>query len=576
MMPAATTTVRGCWNAVVSVLAQSGVRAAFGLPADDLDLLAAVADSDIDLTVCRDQRNAAFMATGYAIASGRPGVLLTGKGPALTNTVTGLLEAQYSAAPVLLISAGTAVEHRGGGAFQELDQLSVVAPLTKWAARVDHPDRLVPMLRRAVLAATSGTPGPVYLEVPDHLLTDEIPLTVDTTVVERPATVTVAADSAASSSLRRARRPLLLVGGGMRHRNANRLVETFAETYGAAVACTASGRGTVDESCDLFVGLSGLYLPPQAAPLLAEVDCVIALGSRLEETATYDWPASFGRETPVVQVNVEATEFATGFAGPKILADGGALLAAWLATAEPGSRTAWTDRVREVHQQLRTDHADELARLRKAPDLHVAEVLTTVDEVVPADRILVQENGLQDMWSYRFPFYACDGTGSSVVPSEQTALGFGAAAAIGVRHAAGGRPVVALVGDGAFDLAAADMPTAVNCGGLLYVVLRNGGYGWLQSQLDGRSDPVPGFTFVDPAARERRGPELAGLRQFTVEDTAQLSEVVGRAWAYCAEGGVAVLNVPVRMDDALFGSDVAGGDFPVVSTAAGAASVGRD
>lgn len=545
--------ITGSWRAAAEVLREAGVTVLFGLPGDDMDALEAVADVGIRFVLCKDQRNAVFMATGYALQSGRLGVALIGKGPAVTNAVTGVLEASSSAAPVLLLSAGTAVERRGSGAFQELDQLSVVAPLTRWAARVDHPDRLVPMLRRAMAVATHRH-GPTYLELPDHLLKAEIPMPAGGTV-ETPTQITLADDSPATAALRAARRPILLVGGGMRHRNADRLIETVAASLGAAIATTATGRGAVDESAELFCGLSGLYTP--AARLWAETDCVVALGSRLEETATFQWPDGI----PVIQVNVDVADLNTDFAGPRVLADARAVLRAWQGCRTPDPD--WVSTVHSVHRELLAARDRELAELRESPELHVAEVLAALDEVVPPDRILVQENGLQDMWSYRFPLYACAGGAGSVVPSEQTSLGFGAAAAVGVRLAAPDRPVVAFVGDGAFGLFGADLPTALAEGGLLYVVLRNGGYGWLQAQLDQRTDPPAGYAFVDPAAVDRQAPDLPGLRQVTATK-ATLAADVTEAWKLAEAGYLSVLNVPARLSDAWFGGEAAGGDFPVV------------
>lgn len=557
--------VRGCWSAAVQVLALGGVESVFGLPGDDLDALAAVSAAGLSFTLCRDQRNAVFMATGYALQSGDLGVAIVGKGPAVTNTLTGLLEARSSAAPVLLLAGGTATEQRGNGAFQELDQLAVVAPLTKWSARVDHPDRLVPLLRRAMLVAADGVPGPVYLELPDHLLAAEFtPPAAPVAVPEAPAGLSLHPDSAALSLVRAARRPIVLVGGGLRHRNGDRRVERFAEAAGAAVTATASGRGAVDESLPLFIGLAGLYAPEAAAGLWADTDCVISLGSRLEETARYGWPAEIGTDVPVVQVNVSAAELRTDLAGAAVLADAGALLDAWIAELAPGrGASGWMHRVTEVHTGLRSAHREELDRPRDGDTPRIADVLDALARVLPGDLILVQENGLQDMWSYQFPRYACDGDAGSIVPSEQTSLGFGAAAAVGVRRAAPERPVVAFVGDGAFALFDADLPTAVAEGGILYVVLRNGGYGWLQTQLAQRADPIPGRSFVDPATIAARAPDLPGLHQITVTGRAALPSEVAEAWKRCQDGAVVVLNVPVSLTDALFAAHQAGGDFPV-------------
>jgi len=567
-----TPSASAAWSVAASVLSASGVRTVFGLPGDDMYALEATHETGIRFVLCRDQRNALFMATGWAIQSGEVGVAVVGKGPAVTNAVTGLLEAAASAAPVLLLSGGTGAQHRGSGAFQELDQLAVVAPLVKYAARVDHPDRLVPTLHRALLIARHER-GPVYVELPEHLLaeaTAPAPAALAAPgAAETPTEIVTRADSDALAALRAARRPVLLVGGGTRHENAGGELELLAERLGAAVFSTASGRGSVDEASPLFCGLAGLYTPEQAARLWQETDCVIALGSRLEETATFQWPTAIGSDIPVLQVNIAAADFATAFHGPKILAPAGATVRSWLARLPAeAADTEWTAAVRAVHDALHTAHAESLAELSGSPDLHIAEVLRALDEELPADRILVQENGLQDMWSYKYPLYACTSGAGSVVPSEQTSLGFGAAAALGVKLAAPGRPVVAFVGDGAFAMAGVDLPTAVKySGGLLYVVLRNGGYGWLQVQLDQRENPVGDHAFVDPEAAHAQAPQTAGLQQVTVRDKESLAADVALAWKKCAAGEVVVLNVPVRLSDAMFGADVAGGDFPLIGGA---------
>ncbi|GGW53242.1 hypothetical protein GCM10010503_33020 [Streptomyces lucensis JCM 4490] len=569
----AETSAAAAWATAAAVLAASGTRTVFGLPGDDMYALEAAHRAGLRFVLCRDQRNALFMATGWAIQSGGVGVAVVGKGPAVTNTLTGLLEASASAAPLLLLSGGTGAQHRGSGAFQELDQLAVVAPLVKYAARVDHPDRLVPTLHRALLVARHER-GPVYVELPEHLLAEAVTPAGEPAApaaAETPQEVLAPAGSAALDALRTARRPILLVGGGMRHANGGREVERLAERTGAAIFCTASGRGTVDEAHPHFCGLAGLYTPEQAAPLWEDTDCVVALGSRLEETATFQWPAGLGREVPVLQVNLVAADFQTLLRGPKVLADAGAAVRSWL-TALPAEDAGggWAARVRAVHTAIHSDSRALLDGLAGSPDLHIAEVLRALDAELPADRILVQENGLQDMWSYKYPLYSCHAGAGSVVPSEQTSLGFGAAAALGVKLAAPGRPVVAFVGDGAFAMAAADLPTAVaHGGGLLYVVLRNGGYGWLQVQLDQRQEPVGDHAFVDPEAVTAPAPHLPGLHQVTVRDKASLAGDVALAWEKAAAGEVVVLNVPVRLTDAMFGADVAGGDFPVLAAPAG-------
>ncbi|MEU7145425.1 thiamine pyrophosphate-binding protein [Nocardia sp. NPDC046473] len=553
-------TVHGGWRAVLTGLLEAGVREVFGLPADDLDALVVADELGLNFTVCRDQRNAVFMATGYAMQSGELGVAVVGKGPAVTNTMTGLLEARYSAAPVLLLCAGTAPAARGSGAFQEFDQLTMARSVAKWAERVDDPGRVLPMLRRAMRVAGHGAPGPVYLELPDHLREVDIPFGGRWYPVERSVSNGMDEHSAALAAIRAAHRPLVLVGGGMRTRGAREVIGRFAEHIGAAVACTASGRGSVDESLSSFIGLSGLYCPDTVQALWQDTDCVVVLGSRLEETATFGWPDRLRTEGAVVQVNVDPVEFNTDFAGPVVLGDASAVLSDWL--RQVPAAAGWSGKVRELNAALHDEHAANMEKLSAQPELSILEVLHALDQTLPADRILVQENGLQDMWSYRFPAWRCAGNGGSIVPSEQTSLGYGAAAAVGVRKAAPDRPVVAFVGDGAFAMFDADLPTAREVGGLLYVVLCNGGYGWLQAQLGKHEGVSARYSFVDPDAVGPRGASIEGVHQIVADDKQSLGDCVARAWALCERGDVVVLTVPARLEDAMFAPEELAGEFP--------------
>ncbi|RJQ81317.1 thiamine pyrophosphate-binding protein [Amycolatopsis panacis] len=549
------------WHAAVGLLVHRAVSTVFGLPGDDLGLLHALESTDVRMILCRDQRGAMFMATGYAMQSGTTGVCVVGKGPALTNVLTGLLEARSSGVPVVVLAGGTAAARRDAAAFQELDQLPLVTPLVKWAARVDHPDRLIPLLEKAFLMAGSGAPGPVYLEIPDELTSGEI-------VRNRPwasmpeVAAEVEATDQALELLRASRRPVLLVGGGMRGRNADGRLEAFADRIGAAIFTTASGRGVVDEDHPAFCGLAGLYSPAEAGPVWRNTDLLVTVGSRLEETATYGSGfASPG--VPVLQVNLDAAGMSTDLPGATVLGEGAAVVASWQrALGSDPANAEWRTTVAACRTGAQTAVANRLGELAESGRLHVAEILATLDRTAPPDRILVQENGLQDMWSYFFPYWTIPAGAGSIVPSEQTTLGFGTAAAGGVKLAAGARPVVAFVGDGAFAMVAADVATLAEHGvGVLYIVLRNRGYGWLQSQLDQHGDAATRFRFLSQDAA-LTVPAHPAVWHTVVAEKAGFAEALGQGLLESSKGRVAVLEVPLTIDDVPPGIEELDGDFP--------------
>ena len=593
----------GAWHAVVDYLRTRGPDTVFALPGDDLAVLRALDHSGVRAVLCRDQRSAVFMATGYAMQSGRAAVCVVGKGPAVTNTLTGLLEARCSGAPVALIAGGTGADRRGSGAFQEVDQLPLIAPLVKWSHRVDHPDRVAPAIARAFQIAQYGPPGPVYLEIPDHLIDVEVPQ--PRPWPDEPVLAGGDAGPAAAALLpriRRARRPVLLLGGGLRHTPDSDAVAGFAARIDAAVFVTASGRGSVDEDHPNFCGLAGLYAPEPARRLWRETDLVIALGSRLEETALF--PAGFAAaDVPVIQVNVDPAGWSAEVGGVEVLGDAGAVVRQWLALTNPDAhptapptapptahpdahsdahsaaggvgadRGGWRAAIagcrRQVHEQARATLAQQAGSAR----IHVAEVLAALDVAAPPDRILVQENGLQDMWSYFYPYWSCPAGAGSVVPSEQTSLGFGTAAAAGVALAAPGRLVAALVGDGAFGIVHNELSSVADAGvGVLYVVLRNGGYGWLAHQWQPLATDDSRYRFVRPGA-PLCVPRHDRVWHAVIDVKGDLGKVLAEAVDVVASGSPAVVEVAVHLDDVPPGIADLDGDFPGAAVAVPATDV---
>ncbi|WP_406403119.1 thiamine pyrophosphate-binding protein [Streptomyces uncialis] len=543
------------WSAIVDLLVANGVDTCFGLPGDDLELLRALDAAGLDLVPCRDQRNAMYMATGYALQSGRLAVCALGKGPAVTHAATGLLEARESGAAVLVLAAGVPERRRGSGGFQELDQVAVTTPLVRWAHRVGHPDRVVPATVTALTRAMGPPAGPVFLEIPDDVRTAEIVVTGPYPTLPEPLVVESGpvVPGPALAAIRASRRPVVLVGGGMRHRNAGGVVERFAGRLGAAVFTTASGRGAVDERHPLFCGVAGLYAAAPARELWSSCDLVVSLAGRLEETVVEGgtpWPP-----VPVVQVNLDPGGLSAEFSGPRVLADARHAVLSWSRAldedrdAEHADATeAWAGEVAVAREAMALEVEAELARAATLPGIRVAELLAALDATADGPRVLVQENGLQDMWSYGFPFRV---GGGSIVPSEQTPLGFGAAAAIGVKRAAPGHEVTAFIGDGAFLAARADIAvTAPAHGGVLYVVLCNGGYGWLDAQRARLGLDAELYPFTRPGAPP---PVMDGsdIHCRVLCDKAALTDEVLAARRFCSRGGTAVLMVPVAPDDIL-------------------------
>ncbi|SCW30149.1 acetolactate synthase-1/2/3 large subunit [Paenibacillus tianmuensis] len=556
-------TSMAAWDAIIGCFQSWRVEYIFGLPSDDLKILSSLSSSDIRFILCRDQRNSLFMASGYALTSDQLAVCIVGKGPALTNTVTGLLEAQNLGVPLLLIASGTGSEKLGTKAFQEADQLSVVKPLVKWAYRVEHPDRLVWALERAAFVAVNGGKGPVYLELPEHVAEQTVPVKLPFSKLKRltcsPSPYEL---DAAWAALQQSRRPVILVGGGMKPRLRGS-IEPLAAKLGAALFTTASGRGAVDEEDPLFCGVAGLYTDNSIRRIWEEADVVLTLGSRLEETATFEWDVLL-EHTPVIQVNVNVNDFSHQYRGDKVLGDGYSAVGHWLSHIHRQPDQAWLNRIAGCKQEAFRKKEEYMDLVKKRAAIHVSEVLDVLQTAFPEDCILVQENGLQDMWSYFYPYCRFTGNSLSIVPSDQTSLGFGAAAAVGA-SVADRRPVVALVGDGAFNLFKSDFITAVQYRiPLIYLVMSNGGYGWLQYQLNQLNFEDKPFQFVSDTPLEHMNVvEHEHVEQIVIHEKEELSAKLQLAYSKFQRNKLVVVMIPVGLEDVHEKIRHIYGDFPL-------------
>lgn len=545
------------WDVVAETLAGAGCDAVFGLPSDEPGLLdAAGAREELRAVAVRDQRVAACAAIGHAAVSGRPAVLAVNSGPSFANALTGLLEASSLGAPVVVVTTRVPVAGIGRGGFQYTDQAVMAGPLVKWSVLVEREEQLVWALRRAVHLAVNGSPGVVLVEIADEV-PRHLPSAAAGRAVGAVRRVRAAADPKdvrrAAALLAGARLPVVVAGGGCRPAGAGPAVRRLAELLGAPVFTTASGRGTVDEAHPLACGLVGLYTTPPADELLADADVVLAVGSRLEETARMGWD-SFGAAA-LVHVDIDPAVFFTVVEPEVALLGDARLVVEQLAGALEGIPASATERgvarltrVRKVREELYARHGrpgQDGGDGTQEEELTVPAALRAVQEVFSRDAVLVQENGLHDMWGYHFPVVSVSDRARVVGPGEQTMVGFGLPAAVGAALAAPGRETVLVCGDGALEMGLSALPTAVEQGvGVTVLVLDNGGYGWPRFMRSAEGAPE-GLTRFTAPGHVRAAVAAAGGRTARCATAGELAVALREARDANRAGVPAVIIVPV-------------------------------
>ncbi len=440
---------------------------------------------EIETVLVREESAGPFMAMGYARISGRPGVCYAPSGPGVANLVPGILEAHSACLPVIAIGCGSKRVNAGMGAFQEVDQVSILKPVTKWAERITEPERIFWAMRRAFSLAANGKPGPVFLDIPRDVGAREVG---EGSYVPPQYPLRTSGDperiQEAAALLARAKKPLLVVGGGAVSSRAFEEVKEFAELMNLPVMTTPCGRGILPEDHPLAFGLVGLYFSKIGEEIYGESDLLITLGSRNEDFQSGE-QKFFPKAAGYIQVDIDPDEIGRNWVPDVAIVGDVKLVVRGLVgelrtkglKGETGSpRISGLMKAKQAHEAAVAKEC-----LTDSVPIKSKRVIYELGEVFGKDTILVNENGSQDLWSYSWPYYRVRDINSCVAPGEQTCMGGGCSAAVGAKLAAPGKNVVCPVGDGAFQMFMKELPTAAQHGApVTYVVLNNFSLGWIK------------------------------------------------------------------------------------------------
>jgi acetolactate synthase I/II/III large subunit len=462
------------------MLESYGVSHVFYIPAIMLGGIAEMEKMPIRRIMTHGEKSAAYMADGYARASGRPGICMAQQIGG-SNLAAGLRDASMAGAPVIAITGGPPVHAQYRNGYQEVQDLSQFDAVTKSNVRVDEVSRLPDLLRQAFRNATTGAPGPVHLQVRGpHGNSSYAKADLDLVHEPRFGQVPPFRPLADAQSVRdaldllqKAERPIIVAGGGVPFSRAEAEVVSLAERLQVPVATSLNGKGTIDERHPLSVGVVGSYSRECANRAVCEADVVFFIGSRTGGQTTVDWKVP-RKGTTVIQLDIEAQELGRNYPNAVSLAgDAKATLAAMLAIATPAppaGRATWTRRVGELVAEW---HAKFDALLHSdAVPMRPERICQAITDVLPEGGFVVSDTGHSGMW-----------TGAMVEltkPGQRYiraagSMGWGFPGAMGVKCAHPDRAVVCFTGDGAFYYHVGELETAARFGINLVVVVNNNG-----------------------------------------------------------------------------------------------------
>jgi acetolactate synthase-1/2/3 large subunit len=478
-------------RAVVEVLKAEGVRFVFGMPGGHTIGIydALYGQQEITHVLVRHEQHAASMAAGYAQLTGEPGVCCVTAGPGATNLVTSIAEAFVGALPLVIIAGRGATRNAHRGASQEIDQVRIFGPITKWGIRVDRPDLIVESLRQAFNIARSGKPGPVLVDIPQDILASDIDFS-DYRPVGKPARSRgdVVPIKAAAAALMSAKRPLIVSGGGAIAADAADEVARLAELLAIPVATTLAGRGILPDDHALAAGGLGHHRQEITKRLLPNADVVLGIGTRFEQQET-NWKPEYlpAPAATYIQIDVDPAEIGRSvLANIGIVGDAKLVLQDLLAELD---RANVADRSNDADAQARIEG---LARQRAALEseiavmeasdarpLHPIRVIRKIRDAFPRHGTVAIDVGvLAQGMGGAFPYFKIYQPRSTIVPSSFYGMGFSASAFPVARLVYPDRPAVCLVGDGSFQMVMNILPLAAELKlGVTWCILNDGALG---------------------------------------------------------------------------------------------------
>ena len=519
-------------------LKAAGIDTAFGVVAGPMiEVMAAMEREGIKVVNCRHEVSAGFAASAWGWARGKPGVLVVGSGPALTNAVTPMYVATESAMPLVVLGGSSAGNQRGLGAFQEADQVAFAAPACKWATQVDSQARIAEYVHLALGRALNGRPGAVYLDFPAELIRtpfdeEDVLWRTSEPEISRPHPDPTALEAVADM-LTEAERPLVIMGKGAGWAEAGLPLQRLVDR-GIPFVSSPMGRGSIPDDHPMFMNAA-------RSAALGGADAVLMVGGRFNWVFQFGQPPRFAEGVRLAHIDIVAEEFYSGAdVETGIVADcaiavdqlnglleGRSLRVAssdWVATlAEGRSRNEASSEEAMASDEVPINHFRLLRDVRDSLDR---------DATVTVDAELTMGVARAVMPSFGSRLRLNSGTTGC--------MGTGLPYAIGAKLARPDQQVVAVLGDYAFGAAAMEVETAVRGGAnVVIVVSNNGGIAGHSIQDRQFAPDAPPIAALLPVAYEKTV-EMVGGWSRRVEDPADIAPAVQEA---LAANTVALVNV---------------------------------
>ena len=427
------------------------------------------------IVTARHEQGAGYMASGYALATGRVGVVLSGApGPGATNLVTSVANAQADSIPLLVLSAQVDKRYLHRNILQYCDNVALFEPFCKSSMQAASLDEIPNLLSTSIQLALSGRPGPVHISLPQNLqaetITSQKIIPFEQLNTGEPSNVDI---KNLLEALRNCKRPVILAGHGVIRAGSSLILKEVAEKIGAPVATSRSGIGSISTNHPQSVGMLGFYGTDTARDSINEADLILVLGCALGEQTTFGWRSEiFATDSHIVQVDIDASQLNRVYKLDQGIAfDVGAVLQSLSANLEKSD--PWFNRKPNKYPPQNDP----------VRGLSAATFMQTLNKNLPDDAIVSADIGNHRLW-------VCDQLNVSrpeglLQSCEFDAMGFSLPAAIGASIALPGEKIISISGDGGFVHTFGELSVAKELGlPVVVVVFVDGALGILRHQAE--------------------------------------------------------------------------------------------
>lgn len=480
---------------LVKCLENEGVEYVFGLPGEEtLDLMESLRNSSIRFILTRHEQTAAFMADAYGRFTGKPGVCLSTLGPGATNLLTGVADAFLDKSPLVAITGQADLKRIHKESHQYIDIVKIFNNVTKWNGRIESPDVIPEMVRKAFKVAETEKPGPVHLELPENVAAmkvDEMYATMITPIRPRRSSPDRQSLRKAAELVEHARFPVILAGHGVVRKSANVRLQKFAELLCIPVVTTFMGKGAITAESHCCVGTLGLANDRQIADVFSEADLIIAVGYGLVEYAPKNWNPKLDKR--IIHIDFTTSEVDLHYM-PEI-----EVISDIRETLELLEGMLSTNKKSECLISLRRDFTEGFEREGRIDSWppQPTRIIYGMRKVLGPEDILISDVGTCKFWAAKFyPVYQ----GNTFILSNGFAsMGFALPSAIVAKLIYPERNVVALCGDGGFMMNVQDLETACRLNlNVVVVIFNDNGYNLIKWKSEKKFGTSFGVTFSNP------------------------------------------------------------------------------